>query len=154
MMAQYHIAYISAPQSILGMPSIEVSKLVEIPEKIMKYRGKINIMAGDIMEVPDEIKEWVDKGGMERALSSLPADDVLGRNARTYSALSDPIRLRILHLLSHHPLCVCLMKKALDISDSKLSYHLSVLKESGLIIGERRKNWIIYSITGKGRIYL
>ena len=106
------------------------------------------------MRLPDDMKEWVDKGGMEEALGALPDDDVLVRIGRIYTALSDPIRLKILHLLSHHPLCVCLMKKAIDISDSKLSYHLSVLKDSGLITGERRKNWIIYSITEKGLRYL
>ncbi len=106
------------------------------------------------MEVPDEMKEWVDEGGMERALSSLPGDDVLMEIGKIHTALSDPLRLKILHLLSHHPLCVCLMKKALDISDSKLSYHLSVLKEVGLITGERKKNWRIYSITEKGMKYL
>ena len=106
------------------------------------------------MEVPDEMKEWVDEGGMERALSTLPDDRVLIEIGKIHTALSDPIRLKILHLLSHHPLCVCLMKRALDISDSKLSYHLSVLKEAGLISGERRKNWRIYSITEKGLKYL
>ncbi len=106
------------------------------------------------MEVPDELKEWIDEGGMERALSTLPGDDVLIEIGKIHTALSDPLRLKILHLLSHHPLCVCLMKKALDISDSKLSYHLSVLKEAGLITGERKKNWRIYSITEKGMKYL
>lgn len=40
------------------------------------------------------------------------------------------------------------------IADSKLSYHLTILKESGLISGEYHGNWIIYSITPDGLRYL
>ena len=40
------------------------------------------------------------------------------------------------------------------IADSKLSYHLTILKEAGLIEGEYHGNWIIYSITGAGSRYL
>jgi ArsR family transcriptional regulator len=37
------------------------------------------------------------------------------------------------------------------LSGSKLSYHLNILKESGLIEGEYNGNWILYSITDRGR---
>jgi ArsR family transcriptional regulator len=37
------------------------------------------------------------------------------------------------------------------LSGSKLSYHLNILKENGLIEGENDGNWIIYSITERGR---
>jgi ArsR family transcriptional regulator len=40
------------------------------------------------------------------------------------------------------------------IADSKLSYHLTVLRESGLIEGEYQGNWIIYSLTDIGRKYV
>jgi ArsR family transcriptional regulator len=39
----------------------------------------------------------------------------------------------------------------MKISDSKLSYHLSILSESGIIKGTREKNWIIYSATEEGK---
>ncbi|MBS3815953.1 MAG: helix-turn-helix transcriptional regulator [Candidatus Thermoplasmatota archaeon] len=39
----------------------------------------------------------------------------------------------------------------LEIGDSKLSYHLSILKDVGLIDGERRSNFVIYHITEKGK---
>ena len=120
----------------------------------MKYEGKINIIIGDTMGLPEDMQEWVDEGGMERALSTLPGDDVLIEIGKIHTALSDPIRLKILHLLAHHPLCVCLIKQATGISDSKLSYHLSVLKNAGLIRGKRRRNWIIYEITEKGLRYV
>ena len=49
------------------------------------------------------------------------------------------------------PLCVCVIKEVVNIADSKLSYHLNILKEQDLISGEQQGNWIIYSITDKGR---
>jgi ArsR family transcriptional regulator len=48
-------------------------------------------------------------------------------------------------------LCVCVIKEVVNIADSKLSYHLSILKEQEFIVGEQQGNWIIYSITDRGR---
>lgn len=70
---------------------------------------------------------------------------------RKYHALSDPLRLTILYLLKDQPLCVCVINQFMHISGPKLSYHLTVLKESGLIEGEYRGNWIYYSLTETGR---
>ncbi len=74
--------------------------------------------------------------------------------SRVYHALSDPLRLTILHLIKNQPLCVCVIKEFIRIADSKLSYHLTILKEAGLIKGEYHGNWIIYSITDKGITYV
>ena len=60
----------------------------------------------------------------------------LGLQSRKYHALSDPLRLTILYLLKDQPLCVCVINQFMHISGPKLSYHLTVLKESGLIEGE------------------
>ena len=53
-------------------------------------------------------------------------------------------------MLAVQPLCVCVIKAVLEIADSKLSYHLSVLKKAGLIQGDQQGNWIIYRLTGGG----
>jgi DNA-binding transcriptional ArsR family regulator len=104
------------------------------------------------MDIPCELDEWLkESGGMEGIKEMLPKDEALERKSRIYGALSDPIRLKILHLLAIHPLCVCLIKEVIDMADSKLSYHLSVLKGAGMIEGERRGKWILYRITEEGR---
>lgn len=54
-------------------------------------------------------------------------------------------------MLSPQPLCVCVIKEVIGIADSKLCYHVSVLKKVGLIEGEPQGNWIIYSLTDIGR---
>ena len=103
---------------------------------------------GEGMEIPDPIKEDIEKiGGIEEIPKSIPPQVRIERMSRIFKSLSDPLRLRIVHILDVQPLCVCCIKELVDISDSKLSYHLSQLKESGLIEGRQEKNWIIYRTT-------
>jgi ArsR family transcriptional regulator len=64
----------------------------------------------------------------------------------------NPLCLKILAMLAVQPLCVCVIKAVLGIADSKLSYHLSVLKKTGLITGEAQGNWIIYRLTADGAL--
>jgi DNA-binding transcriptional ArsR family regulator len=87
-------------------------------------------------------------GGLE---GQLPSDADLELLSIRHRACADPIRLKILAMLGVQPLCVCVIKAVLGIADSKLSYHLGVLKKAGLIAGEQQGSWIIYSLTGEGR---
>jgi DNA-binding transcriptional ArsR family regulator len=105
--------------------------------------------------IPKEIECSLEEcGGIEGLLEKLPANRVLVSRSRMYLAVADPVRLKILELLKEQPLCVCVIKTILSIADSKLSYHLSVLKKAGLIKGGKKGNWIIYSITEKGKEFL
>ncbi|NYT06275.1 MAG: winged helix-turn-helix transcriptional regulator [Methanomicrobiales archaeon] len=90
-------------------------------------------------------------GGIEGLETLLPSDAELARSSARHRACADPIRLKILAMLGVQPLCVCVIKAVLVIADSKLSYHLGVLKNAGLIRGEQQGNWIIYSLTTEGR---
>lgn len=65
---------------------------------------------------------------------------------RIFKALSDETRLRILKLLEEGELCVCDIVSALDIIQPKVSFHLSVLQESGLIKSSKQGKWIYYRI--------
>ncbi|HNQ30774.1 MAG TPA: metalloregulator ArsR/SmtB family transcription factor, partial [Methanolinea sp.] len=71
-----------------------------------------------------------------------------------YQACADPVRLKILSLLMVQPLCVCVIKAVVKIADSKLSYHLNILKKTGMIEGEQQGQYIIYQITDKARTFL
>jgi len=106
-------------------------------------------------EIPESIQCSLDIiGGISGLCSCIPDDAVIQRISGIHHALSDPVRIQILHLVSIQPLCVCVIKACIDIADSKLSYHLTVLKKAGLIEGHQQGNWIIYSITDSGREYL
>jgi ArsR family transcriptional regulator, arsenate/arsenite/antimonite-responsive transcriptional repressor len=40
------------------------------------------------------------------------------------------------------------------MADSKISYYLNIMKETGLIEGQTKKNWIIYRLTAEGEKYI
>jgi DNA-binding transcriptional ArsR family regulator len=104
--------------------------------------------------IPSPIQEEIDKcGGIAGLAGRLPSEEELESTALLHHALSDTKRLKILLLLGVQPLCVCVIKEIIGVSDSKLSYHLTILKKAGLIKGEQQGSWIIYSITGKGTTY-
>ncbi len=66
-----------------------------------------------------------------------------------FKALSDETRLRIIKLLEQGELCVCDITAALDMIQPKVSFHLSTLKEAGLIKDRKHGKWIHYSINEK-----
>jgi ArsR family transcriptional regulator len=103
-------------------------------------------------EIPEQIQAELDAmGGLDALASRIPPPTELDARSRIYQALSDPLRLSILYIIKDQPLCVCVINRFMRLSGSKLSYHLNILKESGLIEGEYNGNWIIYSITDRGR---
>ena len=62
-------------------------------------------------------------------------------------ALSDLTRLRILMLLlPHGERCVCDLTLALDLPQPKISRHLAVLRETGLLLDRRAGLWIHYRL--------
>jgi len=69
--------------------------------------------------------------------------------AKIYQCFCEPTRLRILHLLTQTPLCVCHFQDALREPQVKISKHLAYLRSRGLVRTKRRGNWIIYSLPVK-----
>ncbi|MEK7397264.1 MAG: metalloregulator ArsR/SmtB family transcription factor [Candidatus Poribacteria bacterium] len=64
-------------------------------------------------------------------------------------ALSDPIRLRIVHLLlsvEKTPLCVCEIVDALEEQQYAVSRNLGILKHAGLLSESKNGRWVHYSI--------
>lgn len=107
---------------------------------------------GTVPEIPEPIQKDLDaRGGLTALEKSLPAKKVLEERGKIYQALSDPLRLSILYIIRNQPLCVCVINRFMRLSGSKLSYHLNILKENGLIEGDNDGNWIIYSITERGK---
>ncbi len=70
----------------------------------------------------------------------------LAKVAAGFQALSDSLRLKILELLRSQELCVCELTEQLEISQSKLSFHLKTLKEAGLVRSRQQGRWIYYSL--------
>lgn len=65
---------------------------------------------------------------------------------QTFKALSDETRLRILSLMKEGEICVCDIAESLGMSQPNISFHLSMLKEAGLIKDRKNGRWIHYSL--------
>ena len=70
----------------------------------------------------------------------------VARAAELFHALSDATRLEILERLRAGECCVCDLTDALDAAQSRLSFHLRVLKDAGLVTDRRDGRWSYYSI--------
>ena len=74
--------------------------------------------------------------------------DEIEQLANTFKALSDPTRMRLIKLLhdSGGSLCVNALAHRLGVSQSAVSQHLRVLRQVGLVQGERAGYFVHYSL--------
>ena len=70
----------------------------------------------------------------------------LDRAVTLFHALSDDTRLEILEMLRGGEQCVCDLQDGLDAAQSRLSFHLKVLKDAGLVEDRREGRWSYYRI--------
>ena len=70
----------------------------------------------------------------------------LSRAAQLFHALSDETRLGILEKLRGGEQCVCDLQDDLDAAQSRLSFHLRVLKDAGVVSDRKEGRWSYYSI--------
>jgi len=69
---------------------------------------------------------------------------------RLFKALSDGVRLRIIKLLQRrNGLCVCEIMQALDITQTRASRNLGILKDAGLLTNKKSGLWVEYSLDRK-----
>ena len=69
--------------------------------------------------------------------------------ANIIKALSDETRLRVIKLLEERELCVCELIQVLDMSQPRISRHLSVLRNAGLVDDRREGKWVYYSLCNR-----
>jgi DNA-binding transcriptional ArsR family regulator len=85
----------------------------------------------------DELKKLADR--------NLSLEDSEAKS-KVFKALSDPIRLRILGLLSSREMCVCEVMVALDLTQPTASHHLRILENVALVKDRKEGKWVFYSI--------
>ncbi|MEM2123921.1 MAG: metalloregulator ArsR/SmtB family transcription factor [Methanolinea sp.] len=68
----------------------------------------------------------------------------LSRYATIFRALSDETRLGIYLLLGNGELCVCHIQAALGTTQTKVSRHLGILRNAGLVTARREGLWVYY----------
>src|SRR4051794_9371556 len=68
-------------------------------------------------------------------------------SARLFKAFADPVRLRLLNLLSEdREVCVCHLHEALELPQPTVSRHLAYLRKSGLVSGRKDGLWVHYRL--------
>jgi ArsR family transcriptional regulator len=72
----------------------------------------------------------------------LPLEEAVG----LLVAAADPHRLALLRALTAGATCVCELQRQVPLPGNRLSYHLKMLREAGLIAGTKRGRWIDYAI--------
>lgn len=78
--------------------------------------------------------------------TAAPATADLTRAAQLFHALSDETRLAILAMLRDGERCVCDLQADLDAAQSRLSFHLKVLKAAGLVTDRKEGRWSYYAL--------
>lgn len=74
---------------------------------------------------------------------------VMKELVKVFKALSDETRIRLLKLLFERELCVCELMQALDMTQSRVSRNLGILREAGLVKDRRDGLWVFYSLDRK-----
>ncbi len=72
----------------------------------------------------------------------------LDESTRTLAAFADPVRLRLLSLLSgdHEEVCVCHLHGALELPQPTVSRHLAYLRKHGMVVGRKEGLWVHYRL--------
>lgn len=112
----------------------------------VKNRRSASCSPGIPCKIPPSYK--VSKGTLEKVKRVM--DEDVSDTVALLKALSDPVRVRIVKALHVADLCVCVLVELMDCEYSKLSYHLRLLKEAGLIDSTQDGNFLIYHLTGSG----
>ena len=81
------------------------------------------------------------------AHATTAAPELTGEDARQLlKALGDPIRLGIIEALGGGERCVCDLTEELELAQSRLSFHLKVMKQAGLLADRQEGRWIYYRL--------
>jgi ArsR family transcriptional regulator, arsenate/arsenite/antimonite-responsive transcriptional repressor len=63
-----------------------------------------------------------------------------------FKALSEPIRIDVIEMLKEQEMCVCDLCDCLNVTQSKLSFHLKTLRNAGLVRSRQEGRWIYYRL--------
>lgn len=76
-----------------------------------------------------------------------PKTPIVDPDVRLLQALADPTRLAIVReLAASSETCACDLTSCCDVRQPTVSHHLRVLREAGVVEGERRGTWIFYRL--------
>jgi ArsR family transcriptional regulator len=68
------------------------------------------------------------------------------KSVALFHALSDETRLSIMEMLQGGERCVCELQDELSAAQSRLSFHLKVLKDAGFLLDRKEGRWVYYTL--------
>lgn len=80
-------------------------------------------------------------------------DDEAARTAKLFKALGDPVRIRLLTLISAsdgQEACICDLTEPVGLTQGTVSHHMKILTEAGFVTREQRGKWAYFSIVDAG----
>jgi len=85
---------------------------------------------------------------MNQSISGIapPSKKQIEAQSAVFKALGHPARLCMVHALGQGERCVCELRDLVDLDMSTVSKHLSVLRNAGVVSGEKRGNWMFYRL--------
>jgi DNA-binding transcriptional ArsR family regulator len=89
---------------------------------------------------------YVDEERVARARSKLLDNDTIVNLAEIFKVLSDPTRVRILHILAEEELCVCDIAAVVNTTQSAISHQLRILRTSRLVKSRKDGKMVYYSL--------
>ncbi|WP_402845090.1 ArsR/SmtB family transcription factor [Microbacterium sp. GXS0129] len=81
------------------------------------------------------------------------SDDQAERTARLFKALGDPVRIKLLGLISAsegQEACICDLTAPVGLTQGTVSHHMKILTEAGFVSREQRGKWAYFSIGDSG----
>lgn len=66
--------------------------------------------------------------------------------SNAFKAIGEPTRLKLIKMLSHSSYCVCELSEYLGMLQPRISQHLKILKDEGLVRENREGYWVYYSL--------
>jgi ArsR family transcriptional regulator len=114
--------------------------------------------------LPNQEIEVAENRGTSPGAADLLSEERVERLVALGSALSDPIRVRMLTMMAEgrsccdlpdlgvpveaddNGICVCEFEDYFGMGQSKVSYHMKKLKDAGLVREKRRRKWSFYSL--------
>src|SRR5579884_280305 len=67
-----------------------------------------------------------------------------------FKAMAEPVRLRLLSLLTTGEICVCHLHEALQLPQPTVSRHLAYLRQRGWVVGRKDGLWVYYRLAKPG----
>lgn len=88
----------------------------------------------------------VDAPKVRRAQKAMKSPEVVTILAETFRVLGDPTRLRIVHALADHELCVCDLATVVGVEQSVVSHSLRALRRMRLVRYRKDGKIAFYSL--------